>query len=137
MESKNSPNDKEKRKPGKSGPHISKKKLDRFLASICEAGGMTGKKPRQKQKASGKRSGLTCQGPCADAEWRSHLDVAYGILCASAAWSKNKHAEKHRDVTVAITYLNDEGKTDYAEMVLCDSEVRWLMEALWHAPIWE
>lgn len=120
----------------KVGPRINKKKLDTFLASICEAAGMTGKPPRQKEE-SGRRKGLTCQGPCEAAAWRSHLDVPYGILCVSADWSKNKHAEKHRDVTVALSYMNDEGKPDYSEMVLCDSEVRWLMEALWHAPIWE
>ena len=37
----------------------------------------------------------------------------------------------------AVTYVNDEGKEDYADLTFCDSEVRWIMEALWHAPIWD
>src|SRR5215510_3232858 len=93
----------------KGGPRMSKKKLDSFLASICEAGGMTGKLPHKKDD-SAKRKKIACQGPCEEADWRSHLDVPYGLLCVSASWSKNKHAEKHRDVTVALTYMNDQGK---------------------------
>ena len=129
---KHEPND-GKDRPPKRMPKISKKKLDHFLASICEAGGMTGKTP----KSAGKSSKLACQGPCAKAEWRGHLDIPSGILCVSADWSKNRGAEKHRDVTVAITYLDERGKPQYSEMIFCDSEVRWLMETLWHAPIWE
>lgn len=136
MESQGPQFDKDKRPDRKSGPRISKKKLDRFLASICEAAGMTGRKSSPKKGSGHKKNALICRGPCHQAEWRAHLDVAYGVLCVSAAWSANKKADKHRDVTVAITYLNEEGKVDYADMVLCDSEVRWLMEALWHAPIW-
>ncbi|MGQ0644085.1 MAG: hypothetical protein ACT4O3_01145 [Elusimicrobiota bacterium] len=128
------PHDKGKR-PSRKTPRLSKKKLDRFLASICEAAGMTGKKPSPKNAGKAK-AGLVCRGPCRQAEWRSHLDIADGILCVSASWSQNKRAEKHKDITVSLTYLDDEGKPDYADMVLCDSEIRWLMEALWHAPIW-
>jgi hypothetical protein len=128
--------DKSKRRARKPGPRLSKKKLDRFLASICEAAGMTGQKPKDKGPAEKSRPGLVCRGPCRTAEWRAHLDVPFGILCVSAAWSTNKKADKHRDVTVTITYWDDDGKPDYADMVLCDSEMRWLMEALWHAPIW-
>jgi len=136
METGNPNDENDKKKPGKSGPKINKKKLDRFLASICEAAGMTGKKPPKEKPADDAKS-IACQAPCGKAEWRSHLDVPFGILCVSAAWSTNKKAHKHRDVTVAITYLNEDGKPDYADMVLCDSEMRWLMEALWHAPIWD
>lgn len=117
-------------------PKLTKKKLDSFLASICEAAGMTGKTPKSAKKPAGK-SGLTCQGPCEKSQWRAHLDIPSGILCVSADWSKNRGAEKHRDVTVAITYLNERGKREYSEMIFCDSEVRWLMETLWHAPIWD
>ncbi len=136
MSTKGPQDDKNKREPRK-GPRINKKKLDSFLASICEAAGMTGKKPRKEEEKGSTRPAVACQGACKDADWRSHLDVASGVLCVSAAWSKNKNAEKHRDVTVSISYINEDGKPDYSEMVLCDSEVRWLMEALWHAPIWE
>ncbi len=121
--------------PPKHLPKLTKKKLDHFLASICEAGGMTGK--TQKRSSGGKKSGLTCQGPCGKAEWRGHLDIPSGILCVSADWSKNRGAEKHRDVTIAITYEDERGKPQYSEMIFCDSEVRWLMETLWHAPIWD
>lgn len=129
------PQDDGKKKRRKPGPNISKKKLDSFLASICEAAGMTGGKPKKKNPESKKRK-LACQGPCQGAEWRAHLDVPFGVLCVSVDWSTNKKAEKHRDVTVAVTFLNDQGKPDYADMVLCDSEMRWLIEALWHSPLW-
>ena len=114
-------------------PKRTKKKLDHFLASICEAAGMTGKTPKKPVS----KGGLTCQGPCEKSQWRAHLDIPSGMLCVSADWSKNRGAEKHRDVTIAITYLDERGKKQYSEMIFCDSEVRWLMETLWHAPIWE
>lgn len=81
--------------------------------------------------------GLSCQGPCAKAEWRGHLDIPGGILCVSASWSRNHHAERHRDVTFGVTCLDERGNPHYSEMSYCDSEVRWLMETLWHAPIWD
>jgi hypothetical protein len=121
-------------------PKINKRKLENFLASICEAGGMTGKPSRRPEEEKGLRPkdrGLACQGPCVKAEWRGHLDIPSGILCVSATWSRNSHAERHRDVTIALTYLDERGKTQYSEMAYCDSEVRWLMETLWHAPIWD
>jgi hypothetical protein len=80
---------------------------------------------------------LTCQGPCAKADWRAHLDIPAGILCVSAAWSSNKRAEKHRDVTLCLTYKDEQGRAQRQEMTFCDSEVRWLMETIWHAPIWD
>lgn len=131
------PDDRKNRKSkGGRGPKINKKKLDHFLASICEAAGMTGKPPRKRSKDEPRRR-LVCRGPCAKAEWRAHLDIPSGVLCVSADWTHNKHADKHRDVTIAITYVNDEGKEDFADIVFCDSEVRWLLETLWHAPIWD
>ncbi len=117
-------------------PKLTKKKLDRFLASICEAAGMTSHGPRR-ETAPARHKALVCRGPCEAAEWRAHMDIPSGLLCVSAAWSTNKKADKHRDVTVAITYRDSRGKVQYADMVLCDSEVRWLMETLWHAPIWD
>jgi hypothetical protein len=115
---------------------MTKKKLDHFLASICEAAGMTGKAPKKPSDSLMKKARLSCKGPCAAAEWKAHLDIPSGILCVSAAWSSNRQAEKHRDVTIAITYLDEKGKVNYTDMVFCDAEVRWLMETLWHAPIW-
>ncbi|MBI4397072.1 MAG: hypothetical protein HY548_08260 [Elusimicrobia bacterium] len=117
-------------------PKLTKKKLDRFLASICEAAGMTGKSSKRNTHTS-KDGRVVCRAPCGDADWRAHLDIPAGILCVSAAWSSNKKAEKHRDVTVAVTFLDEHEKPQYTDMVFCDSEVRWLMETLWHAPIWE
>lgn len=115
-------------------PKLTKKKLDHFLASICEAAGMTGETPKKPLS----KGGLACKGPCEKSQWRAHLDIPSGMLCVSADWSKNRGAEKHRDVTIAITYLDERGETqEYCEMIFCDSEVRWLMETLWHAPIWE
>lgn len=133
MEAQEPRNEKNK-KFRKMLPRLTGKKLDSFLSSICEAAGMTGK---QTKKSGKKGHGLICRAPCRRAEWRSHLDIPCGILCVSADWSTNKHAGKHRDVTVAITYLDEDGKPDYADIVFCDSEMRWLMETLWHAPIWE
>ena len=132
------PEDRKDHKPGKKhGPKINKKKLNSFLSSICEAAGMTGKPPHKKGAKEESRRRLVCRGPCAKTEWRAHLDIPSGVLCVSADWTHNKHADKHRDVTIAITYINDEGKEDFADIVFCDSEVRWLLETLWHAPIWD
>ena len=133
---------KDKKRIRKHVPKLTKEKLDRFLSSICEAAGMTGKPPREdgaRAKGAPKdvRGRLSCRGACASAEWRPHLALPAGILCVSASWSTNKRAEKHRDVNVAITYKDEGGKVNYTDMVFCDSEVRWLMETLWHAPIWE
>lgn len=133
MEKPNNPEGKDPKRNPKHPPKLTKKKLDNFLASICEAAGMTGKTP---QESDGKK-GLKCEGPCDKAHWRAHLDIPAGLLCVSADWSHNRAAEKHRDVTIAVTYRDERGKTQYSEMVFCDSEVRWLMETLWHAPIWE
>ena len=121
--------------PSKRFPKLNKRKLDRFLSSLCEAAGMTGAPKKKAKDADG--PALTCQGPCANADWRAHLDIPAGILCVSAAWSANKHAEKHRDVTITLTYRDEHGKRQHHEMVFCDSEVRWLMETIWHAPIWD
>lgn len=136
--------DKNKKNDGQGGkdpkrsrkhlPKLTKKKLDSFLASICEAAGMTGKTPKPTPPGKG---ALVCHGPCGQAQWRAHMDIPSGILCVSADWSKNRAAEKHRDITIAITYLDERGKPQYSEMIFCDSEVRWLMETLWHAPIWD
>jgi hypothetical protein len=133
------PHDEGARRRRKPIPKLTKKKLDRFLSSLCEAAGMTGRPPaRRKEKEEARSgSGLVCRGPCRRAQWRAHLDIPSGILCVSADWSKNRQAEKHRDVTVAITFEGARGKSDYMDMVFCDSEVRWLMETLWHAPIWD
>lgn len=134
--SKRDKDDQEPNRPPKHLPKMNKRKLDRFLASICEAAGMTG--GTHEHKAPEREDGaMKCQGPCAKADWRAHLDIPAGILCVSAAWSTNKHAEKHRDVTVSLTYRDPDGKTQHNEMIFCDSEVRWLMETIWHAPIWE
>jgi hypothetical protein len=140
MNKPNHDENKESKPSPKHLPKLTKRKLETFLASICEAGGMTGN-PAQKKGddkiAHSHHRGLTCQGPCAKAEWRGHLDIPGGILCVSAAWSRNHHAERHRDVTIGLTYLDERGKPLYSEMNYCDSEVRWLMETLWHAPIWD
>lgn len=140
MTHRNPDENKESSRPPKHPPKLSKKKLETFLASICEAGGMTGKLAKQteeKRHLHSHQQGLTCEGPCAKAEWRGHLDIPGGVLCVSAAWSRNHHTERHRDVTFGLTYLDERGKPQYSEMSYCDSEVRWLMETLWHAPIWD
>jgi hypothetical protein len=123
------PHDDKNPKRGKRRPLMTKKSLDRFLSSICEAAGMTGGPLKKKGGADG-TAGPACQGPCAKAEWRAHLDIPGGLLCVSATWSDNKKAERHRDVTIALTYFDEKGKVQYSDMVFCDSEVRWLMETL-------
>lgn len=137
MDTHDSKNPKDKKPGSKPVPKITRKKLDRFLSSLCESAGMTGGRRRGKKPGERKKRPLACKGPCGNAEWRAHLDIPSGILCVSADWSKNRHADKHRDVTVAITYYDEKGREDYADMLFCDSEVRWLLETLWHAPIWE
>jgi hypothetical protein len=120
----------------KSAPKLTRKKLDKFLSKLCESAGM-GAKPAGKGAETRSAEGLVCRGPCRDALWKSHLDIPSGILCVSAAWSTNAKSDKHKDVTLAVTYLGDDGKPGYEDIVFCDSEVRWLLETLWHAPIWE
>ena len=140
MTKKNPDDGRDPKSKRRRGPKLNKRNLDSFLASICEAGGMSGhasKPPEELKVPHHHRNNLTCQGPCAKAEWRSHLDIPAGVLCVSAVWSQNKHAEKHRDVTIGVTFRDERGKTQYNEMVFCDSEVRWLMETIWHAPIWD
>ena len=80
---------------------------------------------------------ISCKCPCADAEWRAQLDIPDGVLCVYAKVTRRDADGPHRDITLAVTYVNDEGKEDYADLTFCDSEVRWIMEALWHAPIWD
>jgi hypothetical protein len=116
-------------------PERTKKKLDKFLSSLCKAGGMTNSAPPQKRK--GADSYFGCQGRCRQGDWRAHMDIPAGILCVSAKRSSDKRAEPHWDVALAITYTDSHGKPGYIDMVFCDSEVRWLMETLWHAPLWE
>ena len=135
MDKKDPQDDKNKKGP-KHLSKFTKKKLDSFLSSICEAAGMTGKTAKKKTEAH-KEKKLSCQGRCDQAEWRAHMDLPAGVLCVSADWSKNKHAEKHRDVVLSISYFDEKGKPQYSELVFCDSEIRWLMETLWHAPIWD
>lgn len=140
MTKHNSEENKEPLQTPKHPPKLTKRKLESFLSSICEAGGMSGKplmSPDNQEVAHSHIRGLVCQGPCAKAEWRGHLDIPGGILCVSAAWSRNHHTERHRDVTFGVTYMDERGKPQYSEMSYCDSEVRWLMETLWHAPIWD
>lgn len=140
MTKHNPDENKDPQRPAKHLPKLTKRKLENFLASICEAGGMTGKlfkRPGEEKMPQPRNRGLACQGPCAKAEWRGHLDIPGGILCVSAAWSRNTHAERHRDITIAMTYPDERGKSQYSEMTYCDSEIRWLMETLWHAPIWD
>lgn len=137
MEAREPRDDNEKKRIRKHVPKLTKKKLDRFLSSICEAAGMTGKAPAKKETPGEKPKRLPCRGDCGGADWRAHLDVPSGVLCVSAAWSSNKKADRHRDVTIAITYKDENGKVNFTDMVFCDSEVRWLVETLWHAPIWE
>src|SRR5262245_44138408 len=109
------PKDGKNNRSRKHIPKLTKKKLDRFLASICEAAGMTGKAP--KKGRLGKAPRLVCRGHCTRAEWRAHLDIPSGILCVSACWSANRRAEKHRDVTIAITFLDEKNKISYTDMV--------------------
>ncbi|MBP9127844.1 MAG: hypothetical protein KBG07_03650 [Elusimicrobia bacterium] len=72
-----------------------------------------------------------------EAEWRAHLDIPEGLLCLSAAWSRNTRSHRHRDVTIGVNFLDKRGRPRYEEMTFCDSEIRWIMETLWHAPIWD
>jgi hypothetical protein len=139
MTQHNADEHKEPSRPSKHLPKLTKRKLESFLSSICEAGGMSGKQPERPQEKNSRlaHGGICCQGPCTKAEWRAHLDIPGGLLCVSAAWSRNSHADRHRDITFGVTYVDGRGKPQYSEMTYCDSEVRWLMETLWHAPIWD
>jgi hypothetical protein len=135
MDHSQNPQDRKNNKNGRRPmPKLTKKALDRFLASICEAGGMTDKTSTQSKIPH--RKPILCQGACKSAQWRAHLDVPAGVLCVCASWSKNKRVQKHRDVTVSLTYRDDKGRIKFTDFVLCDTEIRWLMETLWHAPIW-
>ncbi|MBK8871504.1 MAG: hypothetical protein IPN19_10780 [Elusimicrobia bacterium] len=153
--------------PKDSSPRINARKLDKLLSAICKAGGMTGGplsdflrgggapagfRSNAVPPPSGKRQHLSspghspsregeprfqCQGPCVEAEWRAHLDIPEGLLCLSAAWSRNTRSHRHRDVTIGVNFLDKRGRPRYEEMTFCDSEIRWIMETLWHAPIWD
>lgn len=116
-------------------PSQAKKKLEKFLSSLCEAKGL-GNAARA-EKTPGPRKRKACKCPCADAEWRAQLDIEDGVICVYAKITRMDAEGPHRDVTLAVTYVNDQGQDDYADITFCDSEIRWVMEALWHAPIWE
>ena len=120
-------------KPPKDGGKEDRKKLERFLSSLCQQGGLSGKPAGD--PAAG--PALVCRGPCRKAQWRAHLDIPGGILCVSAAPSTSENTHPHRDVTIGITYWDEDNKPGYTDITFCDSEVRWIMESLWHAPIWE
>ncbi len=108
-----------------------KKKLEKFLSSLCESKGMAAAKP------AGPVQRKPCRCPCEDAEWRAQLDIPDGVLCVYSRVTRQEADGPHRDITIAVTFVNDRGQDDYADLTFCDSEVRWLMEALWHAPIWD
>jgi hypothetical protein len=128
-------NDKDKNDPRSSQKNAqAKKKLEKFLASLCDAKGL-GAAPRGEKEPPRKR--MACKCPCADAEWRAQLDIADGVICVYSKVTRRDADGPHRDVTLAVTYVNDEGNEDYADITFCDAEIRWIMEALWHAPIWE
>ncbi len=80
---------------------------------------------------------VACKCPCADAEWRAQLDIPDGVICVYSKVTRRDADGPHRDVTLAVTYVNDQGEPDYADLTFCDAEIRWIMEALWHAPIWD
>jgi|GEM_PF-2309291 len=139
MKKRNPSDDNKVPKKNGRGPRLNKRKLDHFLSSICEAGGMLGPSASATpQNVAPPSDGvISCQGPCGRADWRAHIDIHGGILCVSAAWSTNPEPEKHRDVTLCVTYLDQNKKVCHSEMTFCDSEIRWLMETLWHAPLWD
>jgi hypothetical protein len=81
MTKHNSDENKEPLQTPKHPPKLTKRKLESFLSSICEAGGNVGETRPTLQERGGAHShirGLTCQGPCAKAEWRGHLDIPGG-----------------------------------------------------------
>lgn len=131
----------EPRKEGADGRSSNKfslqarKKLEKFLSSICESKGLSSSPAPKSDKAPAKR--ISCRCPCAGADWRAQLDVPGGVICIHSKVTRKDEDGPHRDITLAVTYLNDEGKEDYADITFCDSEIRWIMEALWHAPIWD
>lgn len=135
MEPHGSENQKNKLQP-KSKLKMNRKKLDRFLSSICEKGGMVEPSPASTPPIKNPQ-GLTCLGPCGRSHWRAHVDIYRGILCVSALPSQRKGAPPHFDVTLCVTFLDSQNKPQRQEMTFCDSEIRWVMETLWHAPIWE
>lgn len=92
---------------------------------------------RSSESSGSKEQRFQCKGPCVEAEWRAHLDIPEGLICLSAAWSRSRNAQRHRDVTLGVNYLDNRGRPQYEEMTFCDSEIRWIMETLWHAPIWD
>jgi hypothetical protein len=132
MENHDPKKDKGEGRSSKFSPQA-KKKLEKFLSSLCEAQGLGAPKPSP--KAPGKR--IACKCPCADADWRAQLDIADGVICVYSKISRRDADGPHRDITLAVTYVNDQGQEDYADITFCDAEVRWVMEALWHAPIWD
>lgn len=117
-------------------PAQAKKQLEKFLSSLCEAKGL-GSPPRAAGKTPAPRKRKPCKCPCADAEWRAQMDIEDGVICIYSKITRQDAEGPHRDVTLAVTYINEEGQDDYADITFCDSEIRWVMEALWHAPIWE
>ena len=125
---------KDKNERSSKGPSRDKKELEKFLAGLCEAKGL-GKPPRSEKEPQRKR--MACKCPCADAEWRAQLDIHEGVLCVYSKVSREEADGPHRDVTLAVTYVNEDGEEDYMDITFCDAEIRWIMEALWHAPIWE
>jgi hypothetical protein len=111
-----------------------RKKLDTFLSALCDSKGLPSV-PKADGEASPRRT--ECRCPCKDAEWRAQLDVPGGIVCVYSKITRRDAEGPHRDITLAVTYENEQGESDYADITFCDSEIRWIMEALWHAPIWE
>jgi hypothetical protein len=133
------PNDDSKKDGSDPSPKLppqAKKRLEKFLSALCDAKGL-GSAPRADKKKDVPAKRTPCKCPCADAEWRAQLDIEDGVICVYSKVTRRDADGPHRDVTLAVTYVNEEGEPDYADITFCDSEVRWIMEALWHAPIWE
>jgi hypothetical protein len=132
MESQDPKKDKNDSRSSKL-PAQAKKRLEKFLASLCEAKGLG--KPKPPAGTPSRR--MACKCPCSDAEWRAQLDIQDGVICVYSKVTRQEADGPHRDVTLAVTYLDEDGREDYADITFCDGELRWIMEALWHAPIWD
>jgi hypothetical protein len=128
------PKDSDESRPSKFPPQ-SRKDLDKLLSSLSQR--LRSKPKDSSGEPSPRPHRKDCLCPCKDAEWRAQLDVPEGVLCVYSKVTGKDADGPHRDITLAVTYVNDRGEDDYTDITFCDSEVRWIMEALWHAPIWD
>jgi len=115
---------------GKSNKHgrmkeLTKKKLNDFLASICDAKGMTniGMTRKSLNKARAKRKDLICRNKaCTSSKWYWHREIQGGCLCVT---------ENEEKVTICKTVYDDFRKDLCAfQVTLVGKEIEWLYEMI-------